>query len=324
MGNPPFDLTAAERAKGIVEGAADQSRPATQAAPSPPHSYADTVDFTKAEFRRTPPRSRRRRAPAEKPASNGSEAKRAEPARSGSGFQYLGRLIVAPLVMMGLAALLAAIPRGDKRPSPSVYDPASPRWDMTETTPDRGGKSVLSVTELRYCEFARARLDHKRVKAVGDSVQNQFDAVSDDLHARCDDRLYRQEDMDTVTSQIPREREIIAGADAIAAAVALSGAAPMSLMTPPVPAAPALDQSAPIARPKPAQSADPALHYRLDTITGAMEVQGELMARDFYQGRVDGHWGPASKAALLAWKVSVGMAPDAVWDAATESVLMGR
>ncbi|HVT51336.1 MAG TPA: peptidoglycan-binding domain-containing protein, partial [Dongiaceae bacterium] len=64
--------------------------------------------------------------------------------------------------------------------------------------------------------------------------------------------------------------------------------------------------------------------FDIATTSGATDVQAELQSRGFYQGKVDGHWGAQSQAALLAWKVSAGLAPDAIWDRATERTLMGE
>jgi peptidoglycan hydrolase-like protein with peptidoglycan-binding domain len=48
----------------------------------------------------------------------------------------------------------------------------------------------------------------------------------------------------------------------------------------------------------------------------------KLHSLGFYNGEVDGSWGSGSKAALRAWKKSVGLPNNDTWDRATESRLM--
>ena len=57
---------------------------------------------------------------------------------------------------------------------------------------------------------------------------------------------------------------------------------------------------------------------------GAAQVQARLKALGYYQGKVDGAWGPRSAAALSNFRQSTGLGDGALWDLATQSALLGK
>jgi peptidoglycan hydrolase-like protein with peptidoglycan-binding domain len=51
-------------------------------------------------------------------------------------------------------------------------------------------------------------------------------------------------------------------------------------------------------------------------------VQGRLKALGYFDGIVDGVWGPSSRSALKAFRRTQGLGGDDLWDTATQSALM--
>ncbi len=257
--------------------------------------------------------------------------------RASGGFIWL---IGGCLVLIAVVLVWVGFNPGS-RPRPAVTLPQAVETpgnsDRTESKPAPGTKSVLQLPELRYCEFQKERLNSVRTMISGALVQ-RFNAAIDDLNARCGSASFDQRDMDTVTNQRAANKESLAkdGAAMLTGwiqeiapppqqpAMAAKPAKPAAPPAKPKPAAPAA-AAKPEAKPAPAvKPAAPRVHYDVATRQGAIDVKAELQGRGFYKGKVDGSWDDESKAALKAWKISAGLAPDATWDRATEKILMGE
>lgn len=59
--------------------------------------------------------------------------------------------------------------------------------------------------------------------------------------------------------------------------------------------------------------------FNLYTISGKQDALKELK---FYDGEIDGEWGPQSRLALTNFQKSVGITPDGVWNKKTANALM--
>jgi hypothetical protein len=247
------------------------------------------------------------------------------------------------LAALGAVAFLAAHPLPGlpgwpvTMPDATSEHGASNASDMTEAMPVAGANAILTLAELRYCEFERERIDHLR-PMITEDVRTRFNAAVGAFNAVCIDRVYWDSDMARVMTERAVRRVAIDGqAEDVLAnwarqAVAAAAALP-TLSLPSISPTSSAQASAPptssSSTPQPAP-AEPrrevasGVLFDIATTSGATDVQAELQSRGFYQGKVDGHWGAQSQAALMAWKVSAGLAPDAIWDRPTERALMGE
>lgn len=175
---------------------------------------------------------------------------------------------------------------------------------VVETKPGVGTNLVLGRSEIRYCLFQGARLDYLKAR-VQEIHYDRYNALVNDFNARCSSYRYYDNDMNAATADAARHAaEINASAQKIlndwkaaSVAAAPSTAAPSASS----PSAPTNDIATP---------------------WGAWVVQSRLQSLGFYTGVVDGSWGSGSKAALRAWKKSIGLPDNDKWDRAIEARLM--
>jgi hypothetical protein len=180
--------------------------------------------------------------------------------------------------------------------------------DMAEAMPPMGTDLVLSRSQIRYCLFQESRLEYLR-RSTSDSLNHKFNALVDDWNSRCSSYRYREADMNAV------RRDLISNA----ATINLSA---QRILDSWKAASPAAAPTATAPSPQTAPTAASAATSDLSTPWGAWRVQAKLQALGFYKGVVDGSWGPGSKAALRAWKKSVGLPDNDAWDRPTEALLM--
>jgi hypothetical protein len=173
--------------------------------------------------------------------------------------------------------------------------PAAPGADaaLAEMLPPlQGVGQLLSLEEVRYCVFQGRRLAFLRNEVVSEDSVRRFNTLLADFNSRCKSFRYEGDALQSANKQADaRQYQLKADADSI-----------VSSWT--------------------GQSV-PAL-IDLQASQGAVQVQARLKALGYYQGRVDGAWGPRSAAALSNFRQSTGLGGGALWDLATQSALLGK
>lgn len=202
----------------------------------------------------------------------------------------------------------AYTPSTTYQPSTASGTSGSFENDTAEAMPPMGTDLVLSRSQIRYCLFQESRLEYLR-RSTSDSLIDKFNGLVDDWNSRCSSYRYREADMNAV------RRDLISNA----AAINLSA---QRILDSWKAASPAAAPAATAPSPQTAPTAASAATNDLSTPWGAWRVQAKLQALGFYKGVVDGSWGRGSKAALRAWKKSVGLPDNDTWDRPTEALLM--
>ena len=158
--------------------------------------------------------------------------------------------------------------------------------------PSQGVGQLLSLEEVRYCVFQGRRLAFLRNEVVSEDSVRRFNTLLADFNSRCKSFRYEGDALQSANKQADaRQDQLKADADSI-----------VSSWT--------------------GQSV-PAL-IDLQARQGAVQVQARLKALGYYQGKVDGAWGPRSAAALSNFRQSTGLGLGALWDLATQSALLGK
>ena len=156
----------------------------------------------------------------------------------------------------------------------------------------QGVGQLLSLEEVRYCVFQGRRLAFLRNEVVSEDSVRRFNTLLADFNSRCKSFRYEGDALQSANKQADaRQDQLKADADSI-----------VSSWT--------------------GQSV-PAL-IDLQGSQGAVQVQARLKALGYYQGKVDGAWGPRSAAALSNFRQSTGLGGGALWDLATQSALLGK
>ena len=222
---------------------------------------------------------------------------------------------VRKLVFWGLAAAALVgflVYNANKKPS---YSPRpSPTTTLTPTTPQPSNSApsslyeelkptpgtgrVLNRNQVRYCIFQGKRLDILRGLVSSNSEIDQFNRMVGDFNSRCSSFQYRQGVLRAIEAEVPgRRQHLWLDAQRIFSSWRASS----------------------FSRTMDDQLID------ISTVSGVNLVQSRLKELGHYAGRVDGIWGPASRAALRNFKLSQsGLRNDDAWDLVTQRALMGR
>jgi hypothetical protein len=79
---------------------------------------------------------------------------------------------------------------------------------------------------------------------------------------------------------------------------------------------------------KPACPGDVLAKYiysqRSNQFASVVDKQRALQILGYYKAKVDGDWGPVSKAALVAFQIDAGLDPDGVWGSLTSAAVFHR
>jgi len=164
-----------------------------------------------------------------------------------------------------------------------------------ERKPLPGDGRVLSRSELRYCLFQGERIKFIRDKITTSNEVFFFNQLINEMNACCSRFKYRETDMSAVKSELSRERtrlkkeafEMLASWRIEDSRVSSTE---IRLLNP---------------------------QRRND----ARQIQKKLKEMGYYTSKVDGIWGPNSKAALRTFQKNHALTNDGEWDSITQFFL---
>ena len=166
----------------------------------------------------------------------------------------------------------------------------------TKPLPSTGQK--LSRPELRYCYFQTERVEFIRDQITTNQEGNRFNQLINDLNSCCSQFKYRKSDMTAVKSELLREK------------TRLKKEAMLMIVS----------WRAEDIRPS-------SIEIRLlnpQRINDAMQIQKKLKEMSYYTFKVDGIWGPNSKAGLKKFQKDHKLTNDGEWDSITQFLLFGN
>lgn len=224
-------------------------------------------------------------------------------------------------------------------PAPAPQAPVQP----PAATPGNSNVALLSLSEVRWCEFQSRRLDAARasvrtIRSSGaytardiDAAISQFNRLVDQYNSSCDNRRFLERDLQQVQDEArARATELSQEGQRMISSVLVdrvqAPAPPASQAAPapvrPAPVAPSINSPSaqtPTPTPSassPSQTVSPGQDALADRAM-ARAVQERLNVLGFSAGPADGVFGPRSRAALREFKRSRGLPDNDVFDAAT-------
>jgi hypothetical protein len=114
-------------------------------------------------------------------------------------------------VAAGAVVLLLVVTNQDNRPS---YSPSSPQRtvdrpsqvSLDEDRPPIGSGQTFSRANIRYCQFQGVRLEALRSMVMNNADVSRFNALINDLNARCGQYRYRPSDKSAVDTELVSRR----------------------------------------------------------------------------------------------------------------------
>ena len=237
-------------------------------------------------------------------------------------------------------------------PAPTYsYTPAPPPIRaISEEKPPIGANLQFSEANIRYCSFQKVRLEFIKLRISGNDEINEFNSIVDDYNARCAKYRYRVADRTAVEAELFSKKSQLEG-DAqrmidgwrvaqVKPRFTPSRSEPTQQVFPSPPVSPTTTRP-------PVQSSSPSLPTQSGTppplppgiligegappkietapdllkIADATLVQQRLIELGFAKPPADGTWGPQSRSALRAFRISNGFAASDVWEPAVAEKL---
>lgn len=191
--------------------------------------------------------------------------------------------------------------------TPTYTPPSPPTENYDQAKPPVGTGQKFSIENIRYCLYQKEMMIYLRPRLTTDPIIDHFNSMVDDYNSRCSNFQYYKDELSTVQAEVvTRSNEIHVEADAIYQNWEADRSATPAPQSTNVPVTGSVTK------------------YDITTYDGAQVVQHKLQVLGYYSGIADGSWGPASKAALRAWKRANNMPDNDSWDDLTEQMLMGN
>lgn len=106
------------------------------------------------------------------------------------------------------------LPSSSQAPVASPSPPAVPearRPELTFVQPPIGRKHVLSLAQIRWCLREDMRLDHYRLRALGQAQITAFNTAISEYNSRCSSYRYRQGTLARAQREVEGERARLLG-----------------------------------------------------------------------------------------------------------------
>lgn len=202
---------------------------------------------------------------------------------------------------------------------PIVVETENPN-ELVEVKPQSADGSQFTRANIRYCVFQEERLDRLRELSDGERDTGAFNAMVEDWNHRCSKYRYLQRDMDAVKKQLVESRPTLASDAAVIASKWHSTG--NALTNTDVSSGPPQSEKAQALTSSEAPESQVPLSMDLLNLDDTMRVQARLNELGYLKGKANGVWGPQSRRALLAFKVTNGLAADDSFDSTVAGKLL--
>jgi hypothetical protein len=201
---------------------------------------------------------------------------------------------------------------------PAVVAPKA--QPLLEEIPAIGSGLPFSQGNIRYCRYQKERLKFVGNDLKGNREVDFFNGLVDDYNSRCANFRYRANDLETVVAELNGKAAVLAAQGRGILDDWRKQNSPQGISLPPQISIPAAG-AGPSTEAVGTHSMVARQNTDLLDLSNALVVQKRLSDLGYFNGPVNGAWGPVSRLSLRMFKATNGLPNDDIFDVATAELL---
>jgi peptidoglycan hydrolase-like protein with peptidoglycan-binding domain len=212
-------------------------------------------------------------------------------------------------------------PGGQSRPPSGPSPVTTPKAQLPlEEMPAVGSGILFSQNNIRYCRYQKERLKNVGSDLRGNHEIELFNRLVDDYNSRCANFQYRANDLEIVVAELSGRANALA-AEARGIVEGWRKPLPLSRTSIASSIGPSPIGSARSVETPENSAVSVSQNADLLELPNALLVQKRLADLGYFNGPINGTWGPVSRNSLRSFKSSNGLANDDLYDVATAEAL---